>query len=37
MIVAVLLDHILDAIGVFYIITVSVKVSRGFHVTRWFF
>jgi len=37
MVVGVLLNHVLDAIGIFYIVSVAVKVSRGFPIGRWFF
>jgi hypothetical protein len=37
MIFAVLANHILDALGVFYIVSVAVKVTRGLPVSRWFF
>lgn len=37
MIVAVLLDHILDAIGVVFIVITAVKIARGFPISRWFF
>jgi hypothetical protein len=37
MIVGVLLSHILDAIGIFAIVSTAVKISRGYPVSRWFF
>jgi hypothetical protein len=37
MIVAVLLNHVLDAVGLFYVITVAVKIARGYPAKRWFF
>lgn len=37
MFVALLLTHLLDALGVIYIVSVAVKVSRGFPISRWFF
>jgi hypothetical protein len=37
MIVAVLADHILDAVGVVYIINLTIKIARGYPVSRWFF
>jgi hypothetical protein len=37
MIVAVLANHVLDFLGVVYIVSVAVKISRGYPLTRWFF
>ena len=37
MIVGVLLSHILDAIGIIYLISVTWKVARGYPLSRWFF
>jgi hypothetical protein len=37
MVVALLLDHILDAIGIFAIITTTVKIALRYPVKRWFF
>lgn len=35
MIVGVLLNHALDAIGIVYLITVAVKIARGYPARRW--
>jgi hypothetical protein len=37
MIVALLLNHILDVIGIFAIITTTVKIALRYPVNRWFF
>ena len=37
MIVALLLNHILDAIGIFAIITSTIKISLRYPLKRWFF
>jgi hypothetical protein len=37
MIVALLLNHILDVIGIFAIITTTVKIALRYPVKRWFF
>jgi hypothetical protein len=37
MIVGVLANHILDAFGVVWIVSVAVKISRGYPIKRWFF
>jgi hypothetical protein len=37
MIFALLLNHILDVIGIFAIITTTVKIALRYPVKRWFF
>jgi hypothetical protein len=37
MIVAVLANHVLDFLGVVFIVSVAVKISRGYSIKRWFF
>lgn len=37
MIVAVLANHVLDFLGVVYIVSAAVKIARGYSFTRWFF
>lgn len=37
MYVGILLSHLLDAIGIFAIITTTTKIARGYPVRRWFF
>jgi hypothetical protein len=36
-IVGVLLNHILDAVGIYFIIITAVKIARGYPAKRWFF
>ncbi|MCW2077874.1 UNVERIFIED_ORG: hypothetical protein M2193_000049 [Bradyrhizobium japonicum] len=37
MIVALLLNHALGALGLYFVVTVAVKVARGYPIRRWFF
>jgi hypothetical protein len=37
MIFAVLANHLLDAVGVIYIVSTTIKIARGYPVSRWFF
>jgi hypothetical protein len=37
MIVGVLLNHVLDALGIYAIVTTAIKIARGYPVSRWFF
>jgi hypothetical protein len=37
MIVAILANHILDFLGVVFIVSTAVKIARGYPITRWFF
>lgn len=37
MIVALLLNHILDAIGIYALITTTIKISLRYPLKRWFF
>ena len=37
MIVAVLANHVLDFLGVIYIVSAAVKIARGYPIIRWFF
>jgi hypothetical protein len=37
MIVGVLLNHVMDALGLIYVINITIKMSRGYPVRRWFF
>jgi hypothetical protein len=36
-IVAVLANHVLDFLGVIYIVSTAIKIARGYPVGRWFF
>jgi hypothetical protein len=37
MILALLANNALDAIGITYIILTTIKIARGYPVSRWFF
>jgi hypothetical protein len=37
MIVAVLINNVLPAIGVFQLITVTIKITKRYPIRRWFF
>lgn len=37
MLVALALNHMLDALGIYFIVTTAVKIARGYPVKRWFF
>ena len=37
MIVAVLANNFLPAVGVIYLIIIAVKIARGYPIRRWFF
>jgi hypothetical protein len=37
MILAVLANHVIDAIGIIYIVSSTIKIARGYPVSRWFF
>jgi hypothetical protein len=33
----ILSNHLLDIVGIFQIITITIKITRGHPVRRWFF
>jgi hypothetical protein len=37
MIVAVVANHVLDFLGVVFIVSAAVKIARGYPLSRWFF
>jgi hypothetical protein len=37
MLIALALNHLLDAVGIYTIVTTAVKIARGYPVKRWFF
>lgn len=37
MLIALAFNHLLDAIGIYAIVTTAVKIARGYPVKRWFY